>query len=36
MPFLSSLRYKPSGLKKRAGWEEVWDPQRVEDAAPDE
>ncbi|WP_406305370.1 BREX-2 system adenine-specific DNA-methyltransferase PglX [Streptomyces sp. NBC_00885] len=36
MPFLSALRYKPSGLKKRADWEEVWDLQRKEDAAPDE
>ncbi|MFI1391789.1 BREX-2 system adenine-specific DNA-methyltransferase PglX [Streptomyces griseoaurantiacus] len=36
VPFLSSLRYKPSGLRKRADWEEVWDMQRKEDAAPDE
>ncbi|MFI2036122.1 BREX-2 system adenine-specific DNA-methyltransferase PglX [Streptomyces bottropensis] len=36
VPFLSFLRYKPSGLKKRADWEEVWDLQRKEDAAPDE
>ncbi|KAF0647963.1 MULTISPECIES: BREX-2 system adenine-specific DNA-methyltransferase PglX [Streptomyces] len=36
VPFLSALRYKPSGLKKRADWEEVWDLQRQEDAAPDE
>ncbi|MEV0870669.1 BREX-2 system adenine-specific DNA-methyltransferase PglX [Streptomyces sp. NPDC049950] len=36
VPFLSPLRYKPSGLKKRADWEEVWDLQRKEDAAPDE
>ncbi|MFF2425961.1 BREX-2 system adenine-specific DNA-methyltransferase PglX [Streptomyces mirabilis] len=36
VPFLPSLRYKPSGLKKRADWEEVWDLQRKEDAAPDE
>ncbi|MET8115387.1 BREX-2 system adenine-specific DNA-methyltransferase PglX [Streptomyces prasinus] len=36
VPFLSALRYKPAGLKKRAGWEEVWDLQRKEDAAPDE
>ncbi len=34
VPFLSALRYKPSGLKKRADWEEVWDLQRKEDAAP--
>ncbi|MEU0677449.1 BREX-2 system adenine-specific DNA-methyltransferase PglX [Streptomyces sp. NPDC006172] len=36
VPFLSALRYKPSGLKKRADWEKVWDLQREEDAAPDE
>ncbi|MFI6548533.1 BREX-2 system adenine-specific DNA-methyltransferase PglX [Streptomyces prunicolor] len=36
VPFLSALRYKPSGLKKRADWEGVWDLQRKEDAAPDE
>ena len=36
VPFLSALRYKPSGLRKRADWEEVWDLQRKEDAAPDE
>ena len=36
VPFLASLRYKPSGLKKRADWELVWAMQREEDAAPDE
>ncbi|MET8676845.1 BREX-2 system adenine-specific DNA-methyltransferase PglX [Streptomyces sp. NPDC004647] len=36
VPFLSALRYKPSGLKKREDWEHVWDLQRKEDAAPDE
>ncbi|MFJ4691108.1 BREX-2 system adenine-specific DNA-methyltransferase PglX [Streptomyces sp. NPDC088766] len=36
VPFLSALRYKPAGLKKRSDWEEVWDLQRKEDAAPDE
>ncbi|WP_405610574.1 BREX-2 system adenine-specific DNA-methyltransferase PglX [Streptomyces sp. NBC_01508] len=36
VPFLSALRYKPSGLKKRADWEHVWDLQRAEDAAADE
>ncbi|MGW5675694.1 BREX-2 system adenine-specific DNA-methyltransferase PglX [Streptomyces sp. NPDC003860] len=36
VPFLSALRYKPAGLKKRADWEDVWDLQRKEDAAPDE
>ncbi|MFI6929324.1 BREX-2 system adenine-specific DNA-methyltransferase PglX [Streptomyces sp. NPDC050287] len=36
VPFLAALRYKPSGLKKRADWEEAWDLQRKEDAALDE
>ncbi|WP_030293912.1 BREX-2 system adenine-specific DNA-methyltransferase PglX [Streptomyces katrae] len=36
VPFLSALRYKPSGLKKRADWEHVWDLQRQEDATEDE
>ncbi|MFI9309539.1 BREX-2 system adenine-specific DNA-methyltransferase PglX [Streptomyces triculaminicus] len=36
VPFLSALRYKPSGLKKRADWEHVWDLQRKEDAETDE
>ncbi|MEU1228372.1 BREX-2 system adenine-specific DNA-methyltransferase PglX [Streptomyces sp. NPDC005828] len=36
VPFLSALRYKPSGLKKRSDWEHVWDLQRQEDAADDE
>ncbi|MFB6779686.1 BREX-2 system adenine-specific DNA-methyltransferase PglX [Streptomyces sp. NPDC056352] len=36
VPFLSALRYKPAALKKRADWENVWDLQRQEDAAPDE
>ncbi|MFF1367005.1 BREX-2 system adenine-specific DNA-methyltransferase PglX [Streptomyces virginiae] len=36
VPFLSALRYKPTALKKRAGWERVWDLQRKEDAATDE
>lgn len=36
VPFLPALRYKPSGLKKRADWEHVWELQRDEDAAPDE
>ncbi|WP_405548380.1 BREX-2 system adenine-specific DNA-methyltransferase PglX [Streptomyces globisporus] len=36
VPFLAALRYKPSGLKKRADWENVWDLQRQEDAAEDE
>ncbi|WP_371612044.1 BREX-2 system adenine-specific DNA-methyltransferase PglX [Streptomyces clavifer] len=36
VPFLATLRYKPSGLKKRADWEHVWGLQRQEDATPDE
>ncbi|MFD9841071.1 BREX-2 system adenine-specific DNA-methyltransferase PglX [[Kitasatospora] papulosa] len=36
VPFVSPLRYKPAGLKKRADWEHVWELQREEDAAPDE
>ncbi len=36
VPFLAALRYKPTGMKKRADWEHVWDLQRQEDAAPDE
>ncbi|WP_449063929.1 BREX-2 system adenine-specific DNA-methyltransferase PglX [Planomonospora algeriensis] len=35
VPFLAALRYKLSGLKKRADWEHVWDLQRQEDAAPE-
>ncbi|MGI8845848.1 MAG: BREX-2 system adenine-specific DNA-methyltransferase PglX [Thermoleophilaceae bacterium] len=31
VPFLAALRYKPSGLRKRAIWERVWDLQRAED-----
>ncbi|GAA0438072.1 BREX-2 system adenine-specific DNA-methyltransferase PglX [Streptomyces luteireticuli] len=36
VPFVSALRYKLTGLKKRADWEQVWELQREEDAAPDE
>ncbi|MFE2912586.1 BREX-2 system adenine-specific DNA-methyltransferase PglX [Kitasatospora indigofera] len=36
VPFLPTLRYKPSGLKKHSDWEHVWDLQRQEDAASDE
>jgi hypothetical protein len=36
VPFLAALRYRPSGLKKRADWEDVWDRQRQEDTAEDE
>ncbi|MEU1566006.1 BREX-2 system adenine-specific DNA-methyltransferase PglX [Streptomyces mirabilis] len=32
VPYLSALRYKDTGLRKRAQWEEVWDLQREEDA----
>ncbi len=35
VPFLAALRYKDSGLVKRADWESVWDQQRAEDATPD-
>ncbi|MET7391906.1 BREX-2 system adenine-specific DNA-methyltransferase PglX [Dactylosporangium sp. NPDC005572] len=36
VPYLAALRYKDSGLDKRADWEAVWDLQRAEDAAKDE
>ncbi len=32
VPYLAALRYKDSGLRKRADWEHVWDLQRQEDA----
>ncbi|WP_182870884.1 BREX-2 system adenine-specific DNA-methyltransferase PglX [Stieleria mannarensis] len=32
VPFLPVLRYKPSGLRKRAVWEATWQLQRKEDA----
>lgn len=32
VPFLSAYRYKPSGLDKRAAWEDAWALQRREDA----
>ena len=32
VPFLPVLRYKPSGIEKRARWEQVWTLQRLEDA----
>ena len=32
VPLLAVLRYKPSGLRKRAAWERTWDLQRHEDA----
>jgi hypothetical protein len=32
VPFLPALRYKDSGLRKRAEWEQTWAFQRLEDA----
>jgi hypothetical protein len=32
VPFLPILRYKPSGLRNRQVWEQVWEMQRREDA----
>jgi hypothetical protein len=32
VPLLPVLRYKPSGMRKRAEWEQTWDLQRQEDA----
>lgn len=32
VPYLAALRYKDSGLRKRAEWERVWGLQRDEDA----
>lgn len=32
VPFLATLRYSESGLRKRADWEATWDKQRAEDA----
>jgi hypothetical protein len=32
VPFAAAYRYKPSGLRKRHEWEQVWDLQRAEDA----
>ena len=32
VPVLPVLRYKPSGLRKRAAWERTWALQRMEDA----
>ncbi|MFJ4771565.1 BREX-2 system adenine-specific DNA-methyltransferase PglX [Streptomyces uncialis] len=31
VPYLSALRYKDSGLRKRDQWEQVWEQQREED-----
>nr|BFE56537.1 BREX-2 system adenine-specific DNA-methyltransferase PglX [Dactylosporangium thailandense] len=36
VPYLAALRYKDSGLDKRADWEAAWELQRAEDAALDE
>jgi hypothetical protein len=33
VPYLSALRYRDSGLRKRAVWETVWQRQREEDKA---
>ena len=35
VPFLSALRYKPTGLRKREIWERTWDLQRQQDAGKD-
>ena len=32
VPFLAAYRYKPSGMDKRAAWEDTWTLQRREDA----
>lgn len=32
VPLLPVLRYKPTGLRKRAEWERTWELQRIEDA----
>jgi hypothetical protein len=32
VPYLAALRYKNTGLRKRAEWEQTWDQQRQEDA----
>jgi Domain of unknown function (DUF7008)/Eco57I restriction-modification methylase len=32
VPYLAALRYKTTGLRKRAQWEKTWDLQRKEDA----
>jgi hypothetical protein len=31
VPYLAALRYKDTGMRKRADWEHVWDLQRQED-----
>ncbi|MGK5446053.1 BREX-2 system adenine-specific DNA-methyltransferase PglX [Streptomyces radiopugnans] len=31
VPYLAAMRYKDSGLRKRAQWERVWEQQREED-----
>ena len=32
VPYLAAMRYKPSGMRKRAAWERTWELQRDEDA----
>ena len=32
VPFLTSLRYRPAGMRKRAAWERTWELQRRADA----
>lgn len=32
VPYLAAYRYKDSGLRKRAAWEQTWKMQRLEDA----
>ncbi|SBW22686.1 hypothetical protein FDG2_2982 [Candidatus Protofrankia californiensis] len=36
VPYLAAMRYAETGLVKRAGWEDVWEQQRAEDAEEDE
>nr|WP_037681331.1 hypothetical protein [Streptomyces griseus] len=31
VPYLAAHRYKDTGLRKRAQWEQVWEQQREED-----
>jgi hypothetical protein len=36
VPFLAGFRYAETGIEKRAGWEETWRLQRIEDEDEDE
>lgn len=36
VPFIASLRYSETGLRKHALWKEVWDKQRLEDSIDEE